>query len=101
MALGNLVGLKMKLFIYDMICLNEYTDEDIETIKSYEGPQEFDKHQEIDEVIKACKLFKAKYVLLKKELPPIDEIAINVVRVAGQIAPKIVIETINPFDLQP
>lgn len=97
-SVGNVIDRRMQIFIYDLICLNEHTEDDIETIKAYEDPDDKEKHRVIDEMIKSCKLFKAKHVLLKQELPAVENVKICITRVPGQINPKVVLETMAQLE---
>jgi hypothetical protein len=86
---GNKLNHKMAMFIYDMICLQEYTDEDIETIKAYENENAL-----IDAYIEGAKIFKVKYVLLKRELPSPENVKFHLDFELGDINPKILLTEI-------
>lgn len=90
------ISTSMQMFIYDLICLNEYTDDDIETVKDYESAKGEDVRLIIDELIVSCKVFKAKYVLMKKDLPPASNIEMTVERVPGRINPKVTLKELTP-----
>lgn len=68
------IGPNMMIFIYEMICLSEYTEQDIASIKDYEGTDNPDASELVDEIIKACKIFKTKCVLLKQQLPKATDV---------------------------
>jgi hypothetical protein len=82
--------------IYDIVCKDGCHDEDIETIKVYEGTDDRNKMLFIDALVHACKVFKAKHVLLQKELPAVDTIKIDIDHNHKQLHPKLVI-TLKTF----
>lgn len=95
--IGIHIDKRMQIFIYDTVCLNEYTEEDIQTIKNYENPNDKDLHSLIDEFVKACKVFKAKYLLMKKELPPPDHVTFKSELIVNSLSRRFVIHEItNP-----
>lgn len=73
---GHILSKHMCHFIYEIICLTEYTEADIKSIKDYESFNDREAAQAVDEFINACKAFKVAYMLLQKKLPPPDEVKI-------------------------
>jgi hypothetical protein len=70
------ISQKMMIFIYEIICLGDYTDQDIESLKDYEGTDNPHASELVEGVIKACKIFKTKCMLLKHQLPPATDVQI-------------------------
>jgi hypothetical protein len=77
------------LFIYDLICLQEGTDEDIQQYSNYEAYGNNDRKQLILETAKACKLFRAKCNLMKTKLPAPHLIRFETYRVEGTVNPQV------------
>lgn len=77
---GHIISKEMCHFIYETICLTEYTEADIKSIKDYESHNNKEADMAVDEFINACKVFKVGYVLIQKELPKPHEVEISMQR---------------------
>ncbi len=84
-SLSKLVLIK----IYEMVCIEDYDDEDIKDYCNYEADADEYRQQLIHEAARACKVFKAKCLLLRKQIPPPDEIDMVITRENNRITPRI------------
>lgn len=92
---------RVRLFLYDLICLqNDTTDDDIKTYLTYEANDEPHRQRLMMETMKACKLFKAKYLLLKRDLPRAEDVLITISAIPGQINPHVLITEIPTVTTQ-
>ncbi len=75
----NSVGIHTSVLhlIYHSVCIESSSDEDINTLKDYESDGTREKDILIDAVVKACKIFKAKCLLLSQQPPTADKIKIE------------------------
>ena len=82
--------------IYDMVCIQKYSEQDMEDYLVYEGENQHERVEAIKRVIECCQHFLVECTLLREDPPGPHKIHIVSTLEPGEINPKLRINVVEP-----
>lgn len=75
--------------IYDMVCIQKYTEEDMKDYLVYEGDNNPERIESIKQIIECCQHFLVECLLTQTTPPEPANVGFEITRIPDQIIPKV------------